>query len=72
MRWLIVWKFVSRPPSQRWLTYGMPDFSAASLTASRACFFVPTNSTVPPLWATPEANSCASRSSRSVFRRSMT
>ena len=24
MRWLIVWKFVSRPPSQRWLTYGMP------------------------------------------------
>ena len=24
MRRLIVWKFVSRPPSQRWLTYGMP------------------------------------------------
>ena len=24
MRSEIVWKFVSRPPSQRWLTYGMP------------------------------------------------
>ena len=23
MRSEIVWKFVSRPPSQRWLTYGM-------------------------------------------------
>ena len=57
MRWLIVWKFVSRPPSQRWLTYGMPAASATSLTASRACFLVPTNSTVPPRWAISPANS---------------
>ena len=31
MRSEIVWKFVSRPPSQRWLTYGMPAASAISL-----------------------------------------
>ena len=31
MRFEIVWKLVSRPPSQRWLTYGMPQRSAASL-----------------------------------------
>ena len=48
MRWLMVWKFVSRPPSQRWLTYGMPAASATSLTASRACFLVPTKRTIPP------------------------
>ena len=30
MRFEIVWKFVSRPPSQRWFTYGMPQLSAAS------------------------------------------
>ena len=48
MRCEIVWKFVSRPPSQRWLTYGCPAASAISLMASRACFLVPTNSTVPP------------------------
>src|SRR5215210_1253493 len=34
MRWLIVWKFVSRPPSQRLFTYGWPALSATSLTAS--------------------------------------
>ena len=33
----IVWKFVSTPPSQRWLTYGMPQDSATSLMESRAC-----------------------------------
>ena len=55
----IVSKFVSSPPSQRWLTYGMPAASATSLIASRACFLVPTNSTVPPRWASAEANSCA-------------
>ena len=37
----IVWKLVSRPPSQRWLTNGIPQRSAQSLTESRACFFVP-------------------------------
>src|SRR3954467_1832061 len=48
MRWLIVWKFVSRPPSQRLLTYGMPALSATSLKASRACFLVPQNRIRPP------------------------
>jgi hypothetical protein len=44
----------------------MPDFSAASFTASRACFFVPTKRIVPPRPATFAANSCADASSRSV------
>src|ERR671923_40381 len=43
----IVRQFVIRPPSQRWLTYGMPTRFACSSTASWACFFVPTNRTVP-------------------------
>ncbi len=29
-----VWKLVSRPPSQRWLTYGWPTRVACSATAS--------------------------------------
>ena len=48
MRSFMVLKFVSRPPSQRSLTYGIPAASAASLTMSFACFLVPTNSTMPP------------------------
>ena len=40
-------QFVSSPPSQRLLTYGMPTRFACSATASCACFFVPTKSTVP-------------------------
>jgi hypothetical protein len=71
MRWLIVWKFVSRPPSQRLLTYGWPALSATSLTASRACFFVPTNRIVPPRRASSEAKSWAWASSRYVCSRSM-
>ena len=67
----IVWKLVSRPPSQRWLTYGMPLASAQFLTESRACFFVPTKSTVPPLPATSTAKSRAWLSSCSVCSRSM-
>ena len=35
----------------------LPAASAISLMASRACFLVPTNSTVPPRWATSPANS---------------
>ena len=31
------------------MTYGIPQRSAHALTESRACFLVPTNSTVPPL-----------------------
>jgi hypothetical protein len=44
----IVRQLVSRPPSQRWLTYGMPTRFASFATASCACFFVPTNRIVPP------------------------
>ena len=47
MRLEIVRQFVSRPPSQRWFTYGMPTRFACSSTASCACFFVPTKSIVP-------------------------
>ena len=43
-----VWKLVSIPPSQRKFTYGMPLRRAWLWTGSWACFFVPTNSTVPP------------------------
>ena len=46
-----VWKLVSMPPSQRWLTYGMPTRVACSAIASWPCFFVPMNRIVPP-WAT--------------------
>ena len=34
----------------------MPALSATSLMESRACFLVPTKSTVPPRWATSEEN----------------
>ena len=44
-------KLVSIPPSQRWLTYGIPTRVACSATDSCACFLVPTNRTEPP-WAT--------------------
>ena len=47
----IVWKLVSMPPSQRWLTYGMPTRVACSAIGSCACRLVPTNRMVPP-WAT--------------------
>ena len=71
MRSEMVWKFVSRPPSQRWLTYGWPAASAISLMPSRACFLVPTNSTVPPRLATSAAKRWACASRASVFSRSM-
>ena len=47
----IVWKFVSMPPSQRWLTYGIPTRVACSATGSCAWRLVPTKRMVPP-WAT--------------------
>ena len=71
MRLDIVLKLVRRPPSQRWFTYGMPERSAHSLTASRACFLVPTNSTVPPRPAISAAKRRASASRCSVWSRSM-
>ena len=44
-------KLVSIPPSQRWLTYGIPTRPACSAMTSWACFLVPTYRIVPP-WAT--------------------
>ncbi len=41
-------KFVSMPPSQRWLTYGIPTRVACSAIASWACFLVPMNMIEPP------------------------
>ena len=41
-------KFVSMPPSQRWLTNGIPHAWAKSATGPWVCFFVPTNKMVPP------------------------
>ena len=44
----MVVKFVSMPPSHRWLTYGALARRASSSTASCACFLVPTKRMVPP------------------------
>ncbi len=64
-------KLVSMPPSQRWLTYGMPTRVASAATDSCACFLVPTNRTVPP-WATVSlTNSYALSMKVSVCCRSM-
>src|SRR5215213_1800341 len=71
MRFEIVWKLVSSPPSQRWLTYGISARLAHSSTASCACFLVPTKRTVPPPAATSAANCRASSSSACVWSRSM-
>ena len=71
MRSAIVRQFVSRPPSQRWLTYGMSTRFASCSTASCACFFVPTKRTVPPRSATLRRNCCASSSRSAVWVRSM-
>ncbi len=57
----IVLKFVSMPPSQRWLTYGIPQRSASSLIACRAARFEPTNSTTPLSATSLRTNSAASR-----------
>ena len=43
MRLRIVTQLVSMPPSQRWLTNGIPARAASVSTASWACFFVPMN-----------------------------
>ena len=67
----MVTKFVSMPPSQRAFTYGMPQRFAASETASCACFFVPTNSTVPPFLASSDTNVYAWSRPTSVCLRSM-
>ena len=58
--WRMVLKFVSMPPSQRWLTNGWPERSASFCIASRAERLVPTKSTVPPSATTPLMNWAAS------------
>ena len=67
----IVRQFVSRPPSQRWFTYGMPTRFASFSTASCDCFFVPTNSTVPLRSARLRTNAAASSRRSLVCVRSM-
>ena len=67
----IVRQFVRRPPSQRWLTNGMPTRLASSRTASWACFLVPTKRTVPPRSAMFRTNACDCSRSDSVCCRSM-
>ena len=44
----MVTKLVSMPPSQRWLTYGLPARVASSAIGSWACFLVPTKRIVSP------------------------
>jgi hypothetical protein len=55
----IVLKFVSMPPSQRCVTYGMPQRTASVAIASRAARFDPTNSSVPPSATSLRTNSAA-------------
>ncbi len=64
-------KFVSIPPSQRSVTYGMPQRVAYSLIATLACFLVPTKRTEPPLSDTSRTKAHAFCSARRVFCRSM-
>ena len=66
-----VWKFVSMPPSQRKFTYGMPLRRAWLSTGSWACFFVPTNITVPPSATVLRTNRYAVSIRSSVCCRSM-
>jgi hypothetical protein len=68
---LMVWKFVSVPPSQRLFTWYCLQRSASDLMASCACFFVPTKSTLPPRDATSRTKSHASRKRLTVCWRSM-
>ena len=71
MRFLIVAKLVSMPPSQRLFTYGWPARAASSAMGSWACFFVPTNRTVSPRATVSRTNSSASSSRLTVCARSM-
>ena len=68
---MMVRKLVRVPPSQRWVTLGMPIFSAASRMASWACRLVPTKRILPPRAAVSVTNSEAFLNSRSVCCRSM-
>ena len=59
IRFLIVTKLVSMPPSQRLLTYGWPARVASWATGSWACFFVPTKRTWSPRATVSRTNSRA-------------
>jgi hypothetical protein len=71
MRLSMVWKLVSVPPSQRFVTNGMPQRPASASMDSCACFFVPTKTIVSPRDATPRAKSIACCKSGTVCWRSM-
>ena len=71
MRFLIVVKLVSMPPSQRLLTYGWLDRAASWATGSWACFLVPTKRTWSPRATVSRTNSRATSSRWTVWARSM-
>ena len=71
MRFLIVTKLVSMPPSQRLLTYGMSARVASSAIGSWACFLVPTNRTLSPRATVSRTNSRATSRRLTVWARSM-
>src|SRR3989344_1783255 len=69
--WMVL-KLVNVPPSQRIVTYGIPHRTAAFLTSSLACRFVPMNRIVPPRLARPFTKSKAIRNFSNVFTKLMT
>ena len=71
MRFLMVTKLVSMPPSQRLVTYGWPARIASCITGSCACFLVPTNSTLSPRATVSVTNSSAVSRRLTVWARSM-
>ena len=71
IRFRIVTKLVSMPPSQRLLTNGMLARTASAAIGSWACFFVPTNSTSSPRATVSRTKSRATSSRCAVWARSM-
>ena len=71
MRFLMVTKLVSMPPSQRLLTYGWLARAASWATGSWACFLVPTNRTWSPRATVSRTNSRATSRRWTVWARSM-
>ena len=71
IRFLMVMKLVSMPPSQRLLTYGWLARVASWATGSWACFLVPTNRTWSPRATVSRTNSSATSRRWTVWARSM-
>ena len=71
IRFLMVTKLVSMPPSQRWLTYGIPARVASSAIGSWACFLVPTKRTSSPRATVSRTTSRATSRRWTVWARSM-